>query len=86
MTKFQVRSAVVEAVQYADPEHLILAQDRIAEFMDRNIGIVGGMIELDHFEGDRFAHPGSWVVRSADGEFYALEADVFAALFEPVEP
>lgn len=36
-------------------------------------------------EGPRHVAPGDWIVCGAQGEFYPVKPDIFAATYEPVE-
>lgn len=81
---FRKKPVVIEAVQYADPEALELAQDRIADFMQANISLLGDQIEIETLEGVMLASPGDWIIKGVGGEFYPCKPDIFKATYEAV--
>lgn len=46
---------------------------------------VTGWLAIDTLEGRMVAKPGAWVVRGVRGEFWAVQEDIFAETYEPVD-
>lgn len=86
--KYRKKPVVIEAIQYisqSDDIHLDQAQDRIADFMGKNIEVSGDQIIIPTLEGDHQANVGDWIIRGVKGEFYPCKPDIFEMTYEKVE-
>jgi len=85
--KYRKKPVVIDAVQYAfNPNETIeIAQDRIADFMGKNIEVSGDKIIVPTLEGDHLANYGDWIIKGVKGEFYPCKPDIFEMTYEKVE-
>ncbi len=85
MPKFRKKPVVIEAVHYDwnDQEYFMdQARDDVADFMDRDLIVVGDQIIIDTLEGQLTASKGDWIIKGVQGEFYPCKPDIFAATYE----
>ncbi|AEG84416.1 hypothetical protein [Corynebacterium ulcerans] len=89
MPKYVRNSEVVEAVQFTKN---ISSLELLSTFLvGQCASLVGhkehGMcLEIETLKGTVQATPGDWIVKGVQGEFYPVQADIFAQTYEEVEP
>jgi uncharacterized protein YeeX (DUF496 family) len=87
MTKYRKLPVVIEAELYniqGNETELEEAQDRIADFIEENISIVGHDIIIETLEGDMTATIGDYIIKGVNGEFYPCKPDIFEKTYETV--
>lgn len=90
MAAFRQRPILVEAVQYGTrltAATRIGPSNELRRFLKAGgsglITCPGGIMILS-LQGDRFAHPGDWIVKGVDGEFRPIEPDLFEISHQPL--
>lgn len=79
--KFRKKPVVIEAERYIGGEE---SQDKIADFMQCNIAVLGESIIIRTLEGEMEARPGDWIIKGVNGEFYPCKPDIFDKTYEAV--
>ena len=88
MPKFIKKPVQVTAIQYQwDDSNVSMdqAQDKIADFIGRNIELYGDEILLDGMHGELHVKRGDWVIRQSDDDFYPCSDETFQAIYAPCE-
>lgn len=88
-TKFRKKPVEVEAMQYDGKDWRSIAQ-----WMAANGAPMGrtasGLLRIHTLEGEMNAHPGDWIIKGTQGEFYPCKpapfSDTFAPASSPVVP
>ena len=97
MPLFRKKPVVVEAVQFTGTRgsaHGIIQWinrenpefDMEDDDTWRIISYRYGTLTIRTLEGEMTAAKGDWIVRGVKGEFYPCKADIFALLYDPIEP
>ena len=87
--KFRKKPVEVEAMQYDGEDWRSIAQWMAVHGapMGRT---ASGLLRIHTLEGEMAAHPGDWIIKGAQGEFYPCKpasfADTFEAASSPVVP
>lgn len=96
--KFRQRPVEIEAMQLAGSNseyhtvyvwverHVGSFNPLADEFPEKGISIApdSGYILIATPEGVRYAKPGDWIVKNSHGEFYPVNPDIFAQLYERI--
>ena len=88
MAKFIKKPVEIEAIQYQWDDINVLmdeAQDKIADFIGRDIALYGDEILLDGIHGELHVKRGDWVIRQSDEDFYPCSDETFQAIYAPSE-
>ena len=88
MPKFIKKPVQITAIQYQwDDSNVSIdqAQDKIADFIGRNIELYGDEILLDGMHGELHVKRGDWVIRQSDEDFYPCSDETFQAIYAPCE-
>jgi hypothetical protein len=86
MGRYRKRPLVVDAIQFTG--HNIA---EIAELLDwsyedgSEASDSCDTLVVETLEGDMTANVGDWIVKGVAGEGYPCRADIFAAIYEPVD-
>lgn len=85
--KYRKKPIVIEAIQYKmsdDDVSIEQVQDRIADFMEENIEIIGNKITIKTIEGEMIAKEGDYIIKGINGEFYPCKSAIFEKTYEVI--
>lgn len=81
MPFYRKRPVEVEAVQWHGESNCLevfkfLGMEHADDEMDHSV------IYIDTLEGVMEVHPGDWVIRGVQGEYYPCKSEIFAATYD----
>jgi len=83
--RYRKKPVVVEAIQYWPGQTC----RQVAEFMavshNEHDCFDDAEWAVETLEGLMWAHPGDWIVRGVEGEFYPVKPSIFDATYEAAE-
>lgn len=78
--KYVKKPVVIEAVQWTGNNI-----KEIKSFCDATAEFDGAWLFIHTLEGKMLAHPGDWIIKGIQGEFYPCKSDIFNTTYEPME-
>lgn len=82
--KFRKKPVVIEAIQLtndpAQAAELATWCDGMALASPERVSL-----HIETLEGTMVAHPGDWIIKGVQNEFYPCKNDIFQETYEPVE-
>ena len=79
---FRKKPVTIEAMRFV-PETGIAIKEW-AKTHGQAILVRNGVLDIPTLEGMMTAHPGDWIIRGVQGEFYPCKPDIFDATYEAV--
>lgn len=84
--KFRKKPVEIEAIRYLPPGNCRDVWEFLGwDWTDHEECDESDEIGIDTLEGIMTAHPGDWIIRGVEGEFYPCKPCIFAATYEAVE-
>lgn len=85
MAKFRKKPVVIDAIQW-DGINLAELNDMAGYDFKTNYQVRNDSLVIHTLEGDMHVVIGDWIIKGTKGELYPCKPDIFADIYERIEP